>query len=37
MPEGGFLFQDKDGRIYERSFEDEAELVEFVRGLKDAA
>jgi len=35
--EGGFLFQDGDGRIYERSFEDEAKLVEYVRGLKDAA
>ena len=37
LSEDGFLFQDKDGRIYERSFEDEAKLVEFVRGLMDAA
>jgi len=35
--QGGFLFQDKDGHLYDRSFEDEAKLVEFVRGLKDSA
>ena len=35
--EGGFLFQDKDGHTYERSFDAEAELIEFVRGLKDVA
>ena len=34
---GKFLFQDKDGHLYERSFEDEAKLVEFVRGLRRAA
>ena len=35
--QGGFLFQDKDGHLYERSFDDEAKLVEFVRGLRRAA
>lgn len=34
---GAFLFQDQWGHLYEQSFPDEAKLVEFVRGLKDAA
>ena len=33
--EGSFLFQDKAGHLYERDFDDEAELVEFIQSLSD--
>ena len=34
-PEGGFLFQDKGGHIYERGFDNEAELIEFIQSLNE--
>lgn len=34
-PEDSFLFQDKTGHLYERNFDDEAELIEFIQGLSN--
>ena len=36
-PEGEFLFQNKAGHIYQRNFDDEAELIEFIQSLQEIA
>ena len=33
--QSSFLFQDQQGHLYERDFDNEAELIEFIQSLSD--